>query len=292
MMPHLKKSEPPVKALRRVCRGHVVAALDWLRKTGRPSAIHRVRKEIKKSRAIVRLVGDTKGRGANRKTAKNLRQVAHRLDGSRDARVMLQELKKLANGNAAQFLETRRALLKHSRREDRRFHKHASVAAKRLLRKAERRVRKLKFAASGWAAIEPGLKRNYRRAQAMLKLAGRRPLPKNFHDWRKHVKNFRYHLEMLCPEWPPEIRALTGKLDRLGDCLGEDHDLFMLDQFVAGQGVAREAAGLNRRITARQKKLRAEALKLGAAVFSEPAAVVCRRLEQHWDAWRDQPADR
>ena len=292
MMAHLKKSEPPTKAMRRVCRGHVVAALGWLRKTGRPAAIHRVRKEIKKSRAILRLAGDTQRRGANHKAARRLRKVAHRLDASRDAHVMLQELKKLANGHAARFLETHHALLNHSRREDRQFRKHASGAARRLLQSAKRRVRKLKFEASGWEAIEPGLKQNYRRARAMLRQAGRQPLPENFHDWRKHVKNFRYHLEMLCPDWPAETRVLTAKLDRLGDCLGQDHDLYMLQHFVADEDNPKEAPGLNRLIAARQEKLRAEALKLGAAVFLESSAVMSHRLKKQWQAWRDEPAGR
>lgn len=292
MKSHLKKTESPTKAMRRVCRQHVVSALNWLQKTGKPAAIHRVRKEIKKSRAIVRLVGDAKGQGANRKTERSLRQVAHRLNGSRDARVMLQQFNKLADGRVAQFLETHHALLKHSQREDRQFRKHASVAARRLLRKAKRRVRKLKFAASGWAAIEPGLKRNYGRARAMFKLTGRRLLPENFHDWRKHVKNFRYYLEMLCPKWPAETRALAEKLDRLGACLGEDHDLFMLNQFVMAEGNAKEAASLTRLIAARQQKLRAEALELGTAVFSESPGTVCRRLKEQWKAWRDQPSGR
>ncbi len=290
MMAHLKKSEPPTKALRRVCREHVAAALDWLRKTGKPAAIHNVRKEIKKSRAIVRLVDGTRAPGANRKTARRLRRVARRLNGSRDARVMLEVFKQLANGRAAKFLETHHALLKHSHREDREFRKHAAGAAKRLLRQAKRRVGKLKFTASGWAAIEPGLQQNYRRAQALWRRAGRQPVPENFHDWRKYVKNFRYHLELLCPKWPAETRGLMEKLDRLGDCLGQDHDLFMLQQFVLAEGNAQEAPGLIRLIAGRQVKLRAEALKLGAAVFSESPGRMCRRLKKQWQAWRDEPA--
>jgi len=289
---HLKKSEPPTKTMRRVCREHVASALDWLQRSGRPSAIHRVRKEIKRSRAIVRLAGDTKGRGANRKTARSLRKVAHRLDGSRDARVMLQEFKKLVNGRAARFPETQLALLKRSRRADRQFRKHASTAAKRLLRQAERRVRKLKFTASGWAAIEPGLKQNYRRAQALFRQVVRQPLPENFHDWRKHVKIFRYHLEMLCPAWPAETRALTENLDRLGDCLGQDHDLYMLEQFVAAEGNSKETPVLRRLIDARQVKLRAEAFELGSTIFSDSPTIVCRRLKKQWQAWWAGPANR
>ena len=46
-----KKSESPAKAVRRVCRERIGAALGGLRKGGRPAAVHGVRKEIKKLRA-------------------------------------------------------------------------------------------------------------------------------------------------------------------------------------------------------------------------------------------------
>ena len=71
-----KKSESPAKAVRRVCRERVGAALGRLRKPGSPAAVHGVRKEIKKLRALFRLVRAEIGRGVYRRRAKALREAA------------------------------------------------------------------------------------------------------------------------------------------------------------------------------------------------------------------------
>ena len=155
---------------------------------------------------------------------------------------------------------------------------------RRLLRKTGRIAATSKIKADGWMAIEPGLKASYRRGQAARDLAGRKPLPENFHDWRKQVKDLGYYFQLLSPAWPPEVRGLTRKLKLLGARLGDDHDLAVLQEFVAGQGG--EARSLNRLIVGRQKRLRAAALKLGAEIYAEPPATICRRLERHWNGWR------
>ena len=53
---HFKKSESPAKGVRRVCRERIGAARERLREGGRSAAIHDVRREIKKLRAMFRLV--------------------------------------------------------------------------------------------------------------------------------------------------------------------------------------------------------------------------------------------
>lgn len=289
MLSHFKKSEPAVGAVKRVCRGHVKKALHCLRKAGRTPAVHEVRKEIKKSRAVLRLVREHDQDRVNRKVARTLRQAAHRLDGPRDAKVMLEELKKLAGARAPRLLQVHDALLKHSRQQKQQFYRRGSLAAARLLlRKAGKGARKLRVEASGWAAVEPGLKKTYDRGRMIFKLAGRQPSPEHFHNWRKQVKYLWYHLQMLCPDWPADTRRLTATLGRLGDQLGEDHDLYMLGQFVEQQASRAEARVLNDLIARRQTRLRAEALKLAQPVFAETPADLCRRLKRQWEAWRKQ----
>jgi CHAD domain-containing protein len=284
-----KKSESPAKAVRRVCRERVGAALGRLRKSPHPAAVHGVRKEIKKLRALFRLVRGEIGRGVYRKGAKALREAADSLTAPRDARVMLKAFEKLAGRDARKFAGIEKALRKNCRRETRRFRKKDSAAAAgRILRKTGRRVGELKIKTVGWAAIEPGLKQSYRRGREFYKLVLRKPSPENFHEWRKHVKDLWHYFCLLYPAWPAEARAYTEELELQGAHLGEDHDLFLLQQFTAehcaGQGG--EAEALKRLIESRQKQLRAAALKAGSRLYAETPAVICRRLEQHWNDWR------
>src|SRR5208283_2499584 len=156
-----KKSESPAKGVRRVCRERIGAALGGLRKSRHPAAVHGVRKEIKKLRALFRLVRGEIGRGVYRKGAKALREAAGSLTAPRDARVMLKAFEKLAGRNARRFAGIEKALQKNCRREARRFWKKDSAAAAgRILRKTGRRVGDLKIKTVGWAAIEPGLKQS------------------------------------------------------------------------------------------------------------------------------------
>jgi len=284
-----KKSESPAKGVRRVCRERIGAALGRLRKSRHPAAVHGVRKEIKKLRALFRLVREEIGRGVYRKGAKALREAADFLTAPRDTRVMLKAFEKLVGRDARKFAGIEKALRKNCRREARRFRKKDfAAAAGRILRKTSRRLGDLKIKAVGWAAIEPGLRQSYQRGREAFELVHKEPLAANFHEWRRHVKDLWYYFRLLYPAWPAKTRAMTDDLELLGEQLGDDHDLVLLQQFAAAHyaGRAGEVEALNPLIESRQKQLRAAALKLGSRLYAETPAVICSRLGNDWSLWR------
>jgi CHAD domain-containing protein len=276
-----KKSESPAKALRRVCRERVGAALDCLRKPGHPAAVHGARKEIKKLRALFRLMRDDISVRTYRKGVKALRAAAGSLAATRDARVMLKAFENLTGRTAGHYPHIKKALSKHARQEARRFRKDDSVAlAERMLRKTQRRVGSLKIKLTGWAAMAPGLKQSYQQGQAACRLAHKKTKPENFHDWRRHVKDLWFYFCLLRPICPAATQSSADDLERLALHLGEDHDLFLLQEFMAKHCAEHpeEAKKLNRLTAARQKKLRAAALKLGSQLYAETPAAFCHRL--------------
>lgn len=284
---YFKKSESPSQAAQRLCRKRIDEARGQLEHSERPEAIHGVRKEIKKLRAIFRLVRGEIKQNDYKKNMKALRVAADCLAASRDSRVTLRAFEKLT-GRSQRFAGVEKALQKYCKRASRRFQKHDSAAqAERLLRKTGRRVDKLKIEASGWAALEPGVDQAYSRGQASWEAVRQEPSAENFHEWRRHVKDLWYHLRLLCPNWPAATRDLVENLKFLGDQLGDDHDLDLLKQFLVDQCDEGdpEGAALNKLIAARQKKLRASALKLGAQLYAESPAAFCRRLGAEWNDW-------
>jgi CHAD domain-containing protein len=291
---HFKKTEPAARAVRRVCREHLGEAQARLRQSRHPASVHGVRKEIKKLRAIFRLVRAETARGAYRRAAKGLRRAARRLAATRDARVRFQAFAQLAGRHAAErFPVLHQALFKDCRRESRRFRDDDSVAlAKRVLRKTGRRVAGLKFTASGWAAIAPGLMRSYRRGQQAGRRARREPSPENLHEWRKQVKTFWHQLRLVCPKWPAAVRKFTDQLEQLAQLLGDEHDLDLLQEFVTEHAPVAEAAMLDPLIAARQKKLRNAALKLGARLYAKDSAAVGQQLGRDWNAWHGRDRKR
>jgi len=291
-----KRAEPLVKAVWRVCRLHLGEALARLRKSSHPASIHGGRKEIKKLRAILQLLRGEINRSDYRKAENALHRAADLLGAPRDARVTLKAFERLAGPEVARcFPKIQKTLQKNYRRETRWFQDDDSVAeAKNILKKVNRRVNRFKSRPGGWTILAPGLKQSYRLGQQAWKRVCQQRSPEYFHEWRRHVKTLCYQLRLLGPEWPAAVRAMTDGLEQLGEQLGEDHDLYLLKQFIkehcAGQEA--EARPLNQLIESHQKKLRAATMKLGVRLYTEAPAVVCARLETHWRTWHSKTAHR
>jgi CHAD domain-containing protein len=281
-----KQKESVDEAVRRVFRECVGEARGMLSRCGRPAAVHNVRKQIKKLRAILRLVRSEIGRDDYDKSVKPLRQVADGLTESRDAHTRLTAFLKLV-GRAAQFVDVEDNLRRHCQRESRRFRKNQFVAkAGRRLWKTGRRMDSLKIRATD-AWIEPGLEQNYGLGRTALSLVRKNPSSENFHEWRKHVKDLWYCLLLLHLGLPVHTRAMTGRLESLSESLGDDHDLVLLREFVV-EKCDRRRSGVKillELIESRQAELRAEALKLGVRIYAETPEVFCRRVGADWSRW-------
>ena len=82
------------------------------------------------------------------------------------------------------------------------------------------------------------------------------------------------------------MRAASNLLDRLGELLGDDHDLAMLRREVAGDperfGGQETIDPLLGRIDQRRQRLERQAMRLGGTVFQEAPDVFVRRLHSYW----------
>ncbi len=103
------------------------------------------------------------------------------------------------------------------------------------------------------------------------------------HDWRKRVKSLYYALDMLGGKRIKGARKATRRADRLGDLLGEEHDLWMLSVYAeehqdlfGGDSRAREE--LVELIERRRRRLRKRALKLGARLYKRSPSRFTQRL--------------
>jgi CHAD domain-containing protein len=290
---HFKRKESVRKAVRRLCCERLEDALEPLNNGSHVEAVHNVRKEIKKLRAVLRLVRAEIGKNTYDKHTDSLRNAADRLTALRDSDVTLSAFdnvvghfkRKLA---PQPFPKIRVALKKNRRVEEGRLYKNGSIASvKEILCREKDEMDGLKMKSHGWKAIAPGLKKIYSRGRVAFETAGQEPTPENFHEWRKRVKDLNHQLSLICPARPREFRARTSKLAKLGVLLGDDHDLFMLGQFVAKKfGHTPGARLFQDLIAARQKELRSEALKLGGRFYPAKPGRFCRRIERDWKKWR------
>ncbi|MGH7941880.1 MAG: CHAD domain-containing protein [Limisphaerales bacterium] len=273
-----KRNETVTKAARRLCRERLDQAMEML-ETG---AVHDARKQIKKLRAILRLVRSGIGRTAYEEATGDLREAAGRLNPMRDAQARLTALGKLAKRSKGQFPRSILPKLQNSLRQSCKTEENkwgeTVNSVKRYLFAARQQLGSLKVKPNSWKTLGPGLKKIYGRGRKALALAEREPSPEHFHDWRKRVKDLANQLQLLCAARSGKIKPCMADLKHLGHLLGDDHDLFMLNEFIE-QNLKRLLA---RVIAVRQKKLRSKALQAGASFYGQKPRQFCRRVGTGW----------
>jgi CHAD domain-containing protein len=292
---HFKKKESVPKGSRRLGRERIEHALECLEKGDQAEAVHCARKDIKKARAVVRLVRANLKKPSYRRIIDWLREAAQKLAGPRDAYVRLRTLEKLRQHFKGQLapaaLRQIHIELRHVSEEAmKRFTKKKTKrSATRTLRRGEKKFR-LQICGKEWKALGPGVKRTYAAGRRAYQEVLQNPAPENFHRWRKRVKDLWYHVRLLDRAWPEQMEALAKELKTLSDHLGDDHDLVVLSQDIQekgyGQEHPREQETLHALIGERQRELRAAALHIGPRLYAEKPAVFCDRLAGYWRIWR------
>jgi CHAD domain-containing protein len=292
-----KRKEAVPKGVRRLAAERIEAALESLKDYRRPGAIHGVRKDIKKVRAVLRLAKERIPKKVYRRQNKVLRKAAQRLAPTRDAYVKgaaLRSLSEHSNGQLAGkvFRQLQKQMEIDLAQTQKRFvRKKEARKIKELLQRLPKQIEDLEFDGKGWNVIAPGLRTAFSRGQEAYQLARQEPSPEHLHDWRKRVKDLWYQVHVLRPICPEHLDPMAGDLKALSEYLGDDHDVFMLQQSVGAETERQRELfdpGVFRgMVEQRRRELQIAALKLGEQVYSEKAEAFCNRLAQHWEAWRD-----
>lgn len=294
-----KRKRSVRKNFKKLGRNRVKRALKSLQHSERLDAVHEVRKSIKELRALLRLMRASLSSADYERCAITLREAANQLGPARDAHVKLQALGELRGHferevKPRSFHQLSSALSANCRQAraelDRR---HGSHTVTRLLNQFARRLDSVSLKRSGWRAIAPGLKRTYKNGRDCFHSTREKATPKQFHEWRKRVKDLYYQAGLLRPIWPEQLHAVCAELKQLGQYLGDDHDLFMLVESGAAsrrdEHARKDAETLQALVDERQKRLRAQALAIGERFYAEKPSVFCKRLGQYWKRWRRGP---
>ena len=261
-------------------------------------SIHETRKQIKRMRALLRLIRDEIGKKGVQHVLEPLREAAGYLAAPRDAHVKAQALKQLlgekAKRKSPDRLKAMRAEFQRECAEEAACFRQQKRGkqARSILRKSPNQFRKLNFESDGRSAIATGLEKNYEAARNARDCASAEASPENFHEWRKRVSDLLYNIELLEPIWPEQMCALAAEFDSLGELLGNAHDLHMLRQTAIKKSVdidlEAEIAELLSLIDPRQKELRAKAVKLGNRILREKPSEFCDRLHSYWNVWKSK----
>lgn len=249
-------------------------------------SVHGVRTATKRIRALLRLLRAVFPGYSEANAA--LRTLAARLADVREAQVLLATFDSVAGESGGKTLAAFRTELEADE----------AAAALRVrgavLEDARARLLALRAAAEGWrierdgfGALRKGLRRTCRKAVKLMGEAGGAAGDdiEAFHEWRKHIKDHGFQVRLL-HDIDPGLTARGEMLGRLGNLLGEQHDLCALEARLHDRK-EKALRRLEKAAIERRHVLEKEALKLGAVLFDEPCKARLRRWERAWDDWRD-----
>ena len=292
-MPYrLTREESLANGLRRVVREELRAGLKALSGEANPAlpeataeAIHEARKSIKKVRAVIRLLGSGLGTGVRDNAA--LRDAARELAHLRDADAVVQTvdtlLARYPHGLSAELVSSMRSdlmVLGAAAADGNSTDPIAAATA--TLSKTLRLVNFWRFGKADFDLIEAGFEASYRKGRRNLERVKADPSVQNFHELRKRVKDHWYHIRLLEIVRPQVLAAREASLRDLQECLGDDHDLAVLEVRI---GPESELIPL---VEIARKELRGTALALATRLYQQKPRAYMRRMRELWSSWRSE----
>ena len=291
----IRRREPVGKGLRRIVGEQIRKAERVARDTARPQEdrVHDVRTRLKRSRAVLALIRADGGEQV-RRDDRRLRDVARVLSRPRDLAVQAHTFRLLGTRLQSEVPPRLVAGLSSVERRVRRGLRPDEV--ERDLRRAARMLRRVRRRLGSWhlahgrRAISGGITRMYRKARAGLEAVRAEPSPERFHDWRKQVKALSNQLRLIRRAIPELTTTLMPKIDRLGELLGEVHDLHCAyataEMHPRSFGRAKDGLVVLSAVEERRAALESEALALADTVFSGRARDVRALIKTGWRTWR------
>ena len=272
------------KAVRRIARARMKASLAALADPSRPLPllVHELRKNVKRTRGLLRLVRPSFAGFAAENAA--LRDAARRLSDLREQAVMVATFDRIAQGAdipPATLAAVRTRLLDQKAAPTdpgKLLQDHAAAISA-----IHRRMHSWSIDGKGFDALSGGLERGWIAAQKAMRGAATDPSAEALHVWRKRVKDHWYHATLLSPIWPQMMKSHIAIGDDLGEALGDARDIAILVRAlerVDGADALRALAAEH------EARLLAKARTTGKLLFSESAASLADRWGRWWDLWR------
>jgi CHAD domain-containing protein len=299
----LKRKESGPDGVRRIAVGRLDSALEHLRdglEQDFAVAIHEARKDLKKSRALLRLVRARLGDGVYRAENDRLRDAGRMLSAARDAEVKLETVRALRDRFPEEMPEAPYEALVTALDAEREEMTARGAGLAEAWRSADQAAAMIEASRAGveawpldgpaWKLVKKGLATSYRRSRKRFRDTVSEPTPEAVHEWRKRVKDLWYHQRLIRGSWPEMIDGLADQTHELSDLLGDHHDLTVLAEDARsraaelGDGDAQEA--LMELIERRQDELLDAAIPIGERLFAEDPKPYVRRIRSYWRAWR------
>ncbi len=281
--------------LQRVVRGRISRALEEFTDTAADDlgkGIHEGRKQLKKTRSMLRLLREPLGDDVYKAENDRYRQVGRRLGPARDGEVKLQTLAELHEAGMrlprgkllawrTSLEDEREAALEGARESDLPW-------AVEQLRKGFSVANQWELPEGGFELVKSGLDRAYRRGRNCFADVRDEPTDERAHELRKRVKDLWYMLDVLSPLWPEVLEPSADEAHDLSSLLGDHHDLTVIVADAQSRDetelTAEAIAVVEEAARERQERLLTESMPIGQRLYAEKRKAFDRRLEGYWNA--------
>jgi CHAD domain-containing protein len=281
MEAHLAGKSPTADSSPGIARQALLAQLDSAvsglsKRRHSDRMIHEVRKELKRARATLRLMRECIGVEQYRRDNALVRDAARPLTAVRDAKVLIDAMRRWIPDRGEFAQQLRRTLERQRRATLRQLRPAALRGAIRELRAIRRRAAAYSEPAS---VLEgEGLKRAYKSGRKAFIETRRRRSDESLHEWRKQTKYFASQLELVLPFGPKRFEKSLKRAKRLGEQLGDDHDLAILTEQIYRHAKGKHSPSQDERVQSlidslarERRKLQKKARELGRRLYSSGA---------------------
>lgn len=286
----LANSESLRSGTRRIFRRQIdeaLALLCDLDNGPNDEAVHEVRRAFKRLRSLLRLAQFAMGKRAFRAEDEVLRSAGQLLAESRDRKVLLEAIDRLRGSNLTVAEES---LLSSLSAEASALTAGAQHSMQRVSREVRTLLEDSIDRLPAWTKrryrrrdLLRGLRKTYRGGRKALRDVSLSAMSERLHAWRKEVKYLRHQLEILDGPRRGGAGKIIAKAERLGEFLGEDHDLAMLQQHLerhaAANGNTDHSQSLQSMITRRRSEIQTAALDAGKRLYGDRPRRFIKRIE-------------
>jgi CHAD domain-containing protein len=251
------------------------------------AAVHTARKNVKKTRALLRLVRPGLDKETYRRENRTLRDAARTVAHVRDADVMVETIDALHDRFAGQLPAAVFERVRGDLDDDARSSREATgddlgVELVEALQAVGGRVGEWPLEDARWSVTRKGIRRAYRRGRKAFALADADPTTDSLHEWRKRVKDLWYHERLLKPVWPAVFGAQADEAHTLADLLGDEHDLAVLAERLRENPPTDDIEEVLELIEQRRGELLAHVRALGRRVYAEKPKPFARRVKRYF----------
>lgn len=254
------------------------------------AAIHDVRKRLKKLRALVRICRHELGEEYYKERNICFRDAGRRLSNLRNLSSMQSTLQlmheRYHEGLKANAFKGIAKQLQQEKEEE--VKRHITVgdvgsALREVLEAEAAELPNWPLENEHFYQIVPAIQKVYKRGYKAFHKAVKKPDAVNKHEWRKRVKYLGYHIRLLRPLWPTMWKSYAKEWHHLGQILGDDHDLAVLQHTIGTEAFIQEeetACRLLEGLTINEsRELEEKAFITGHRLFAEEPAAFGKRIK-------------